>query len=72
VAGIQQHLLCGCAGWKAILNPQVVSSVQVCDELRWPRPVRSGDELRIEIEIPAIHHLSPGQGRELLRLGLLP
>jgi acyl dehydratase len=34
------------------------------DELRWPRPVRPGDELRLEIEILAIQpsRSKPGQG----------
>ena len=34
------------------------------DELRWPRPVRPGDELRIEIEILEIRpsKSKPGQG----------
>jgi acyl dehydratase len=43
------------------------------DELRWPRPVRPGDELRIEIEILAIRPSTsrPGQGIIKIRVTTL-
>ena len=43
------------------------------DELRWPRPVRPGDELRIEIEILEIRpsKSKPGQGIVKIRVTTL-
>lgn len=43
------------------------------DELRWPRPVRPGDELRIEIEILEIRPSKsrPGQGIVKIRVTTL-
>lgn len=40
------------------------------EELRWPRPVRPGDELRLEIEILAIQpsRSRPGQGIVKIRV----
>lgn len=39
------------------------------DELRWPRPVRPGDELHVEVEVLAVRpsQSRPGQGMVKLR-----
>jgi acyl dehydratase len=38
------------------------------DELRWPRPVRPGDELRIEIEILEIHPSKSRSGQGIVKI----
>ena len=38
------------------------------DELRWPRPVRSGDELHLESEVLEVRHSKSRPGEGLIKV----